>query len=96
MAWSANGRYLAFVEEDDSMGINRKIWILDTVKWKRIQLLSSKEIIEKVVWLNNGKLIVLARSDSPKPSDSSKKLQESPNKPAMIKCWSVSIAPLPK
>jgi len=95
IAWSANGRYLAFVEEDDSMGINRKIWILDTVKWKRIQLLSSKEIIEKIVWLNNGKIIVLARSDSPKPSGLSKKLQESP-KPAMIKCWSISLAPLPK
>jgi len=96
ISWSVNGRYLAFVEEDDSMGINRKVWIFDTVKWKRIQLISSKEIIEKVVWLNNGKIIVLAHSDPLKPTDSLKKSQEPSNKPAIIKGWSVTLAPLPK
>lgn len=94
IAWSPNGRYLAFIEETESMGINRKVWILDTTKWKRIQLLSSKEGIEKVVWLNNGKIVVLARSDSAKLSE--KEPKESSSKPAKIYCWIVSIVSLPK
>ena len=29
-SWSPNGRYVAFVEENDTMGFIRKVWIFDT------------------------------------------------------------------
>jgi outer membrane protein assembly factor BamB len=88
-AWSPNGRYIAFVEENDTMGFIRKVWIFDTIKWLRIQLLSSNELIEKVVWLKDDTIMVLARADSPKPSDISQKLPK-------INCWKLTIPSLPR
>lgn len=89
ISWSPNGRYLVFIEETTTMGINKRVWILDTEKNQRIQLLASRESIEKVVWLNNGKIIVLARI-------SHKNLSESKEKSGKIRCWMISISSLPK
>lgn len=65
IAWSLDGRYMAFIEENDCMGMRRKVWLLDVKNQERIQLLASRENIDRISWLADGRIVLLA---SPTPS----------------------------
>ncbi len=71
-SWSPNGRYLALVEDLDTMGFKRKVWVFDTEKWQKIQLATSKMLLEKIVWMDNNAIVVLAQTDLRKFTDQSK------------------------
>lgn len=84
-SWSPNGRYLAYIEDLDTMGLKRKVWIFDTEKWQKVQLVTSKMLLEKVVWTDNKALTVLAQTDPKKFTDQSKS-------PAKIIGWRLSVS----
>ena len=88
MSWSPNGRYLAFVEKAITMGINRKVWILDTQKNQLIQLIASRQEIEKIAWIKNDKIVLLARTTKQDFSESAGALGK-------IQSWMISIKNLP-
>jgi outer membrane protein assembly factor BamB/Tol biopolymer transport system component len=88
ISWSPDGRYLAFVEKSITMGINRRVWILDTQKNQQIQLLTSRQEIEKVAWIKNDKIVILART-------SKQDLSESAGAIGKIQSWLVTIKNLP-
>ncbi len=61
-AWSPDSKYLAFIEEDDCMGVRWKVWLVNVENWQRTQLLASRENIQSVSWLANGMICLLASS----------------------------------
>ncbi len=64
LSWSPDGKYLAFIEENDCMGMKRKVWLYNAKKKERLQLLASKETIDKVHWLAKDRIAVLASPDT--------------------------------
>lgn len=64
LSWSPDGKYLAFIEENDCMGMKRKVWLYNVRKKERLQLLASKETINKVHWLAKDRIAVLASTDT--------------------------------
>ncbi len=64
LSWSPDGKYLAFIEENDCMGIKRKVWLYNVKNKERVQLLASKETIDKIHWLTEDKIAILASTDS--------------------------------
>ncbi len=82
IAWSPDGQYMAFIEENDCMGLRRKVWLFDVNMYQRIQLLASRANIRKVFWFNDGRIGLLASSP---PSDTAPRTRG----------WIVSIASLP-
>ena len=60
IAWSPDGRYMAFIEENDCMGMRRKVWLFDVNSQQRIQLLASREKIHRIFWLADGRIALLA------------------------------------
>ncbi|HGE69438.1 TPA: hypothetical protein ENX78_01300 [Candidatus Poribacteria bacterium] len=85
LSWSPNGRYLAYVEDLDTMGFKRKVWVFDTERWQKIQLVTSKMSIEKAVWTDNNAIMVLAQANFQKSSEPQKKS-------AKINGWRLSIS----
>jgi len=83
IAWSPDGKYLTFIEENDCMGMKRKVWLLNMTNWQRVQLLASRENIRRVAWLAKGMIALLASST---PSETA---------PA-TRGWIVSIGQLPE
>ncbi len=83
VAWSPDGQHMAFIEENDCMGMRRKIWLLDVKNSRRIQLLASTENIHRVSWFTDGRIAVLASSPPTK-------------KDAGVRGWIISIDALPR
>ena len=83
IAWSPDGRYIAFMAENDCMGMRRKIWLLDVSSQQLTQLLTTREKIYKMFWLAHGRIAILA---SVNPSETAPKTRE----------WIISINALPK
>lgn len=65
IAWSPDGKYLALVVENNCMGMQRKVLLLDMESQRLNQLLASREKIYDVFWLADGKRIALLASSNP-------------------------------
>ena len=83
VAWSPDGKYMAFTEENDCMGMRKKVWLLNLETWQRIQLLASRENINRVFWFTDGRIALLASVD---PS----------NTVSRAYGWVLSVSPLTK
>jgi len=83
ISWSPKGRYLTFTEENDYMGIKKKIWLLDLKTMQRFLLLKSKDDIKKVFWISGDRIAfnAIARAE---------------DKTARIRGWIASIQSLPE
>ncbi|MBD3184716.1 PQQ-binding-like beta-propeller repeat protein [Candidatus Poribacteria bacterium] len=65
ISWSPNGKYLAFIAENDCMGLRKKVWLLNPENWQKVQLTATKEDITRTNWLGDNRIALMS---SPKSS----------------------------
>ncbi len=82
-SWSPQGRYLAYLEREDCMGLDSKVWILDTETNQRCAVARTMIDLTAVVWHPDGTRIFLWHT--------SKYLRNGQYKPARTRGWSVEV-----
>ena len=51
---------MVFIEENDCMGMRKKVWLLGVNSQQRVQLLASRENIYRASWFADGRIALLA------------------------------------
>ena len=86
-SWSPQGKYLAYMEREDCMGLQWKVWILDMETNRKRAVARAAGVLTSVTWLPDGKQLCLWHT--------SDYLRGGEYKPATTRGWVADVAVVP-
>ena len=82
-SWSPEGKYLAFMEREDCMGLRWKVWVLNLETNRKHAIARAAGALTSVTWLPDGKQLCLWHT--------SEYLRGGEYKPALTKGWILDV-----